>query len=262
MAERRRGINRLTRTGARAQWRGAHPIEETMAGEPRSKLRVWDLPTRLFHWTLVVLVVVQVLSAKLGPSWDKEGWYTLHFWCGYATLALLLFRIAWGFVGSTTARFGHFVKGPGAGIAYARSLLRPKAAPDIGHNPVGGWMVVALILGLLVQIVSGLFATDTDMGYSAGPLARFAGEAWGGRMTTLHHYWINLLYVMVALHVSASLFYLVVKRENLIGPMFSGDKLVPPGTIAPGLRFVSVRLALSLLIAAACVVYLMVRIGG
>jgi len=233
-----------------------------MAVEPRSKLRVWDLPTRLFHWALVMLVVFQVLTAELGPSWDKEGWYRLHFWCGYAILALLLFRIAWGFVGSTTARFGHFVKGPGAGLAYARSLLGPKGAPDIGHNPVGGWMVVALILGLLVQIITGLFATDTDMGYSAGPLAKFAGDALGRRMTTLHSYWINLLYVMVALHVSASLFYLVVKRENLIGPMFSGDKLVPAGIVAPGLRFVSVRLALSLLIAAACVVYLIVRIGG
>lgn len=233
-----------------------------MAGESRSKLRVWDLPTRLFHWTLVVLVVFQVLIAKLGPSWDKEGWYTLHFWCGYAILALLLFRIAWGFVGSTTARFGHFVKGPGAGITYMRGLLGTKAEPEIGHNPVGGWMVVALILGLLLQILTGLFATDTDLGYSAGPLAKFASEGFGNGATKIHRYWINVLYLMVALHVSASLFYLVVKRQNLIGPMFSGDKLVPAGTVAPGLRFASARLALSLLIAAACIVYLVVRIGG
>lgn len=233
-----------------------------MAGESRSKLRIWDLPTRLFHWTLVVLVVIQVVSAKWGPGWNKEyDWLTLHFWCGYAILALLLFRIAWGFLGSTTARFGHFVKGPGAGITYMRGLFGPRAEPEIGHNPVGGWMVVALILGLLVQIVSGLFATDTDMGYHAGPLAKFASETWGNRLTTIHHYWVNLLYVMVALHVSASLFYLVVKRQNLIGPMFSGDKLVPAGTVAP-LRFASARLALSLLIAAVCIVYLIVRIGG
>jgi cytochrome b len=232
-----------------------------MAGESRSKLRVWDLPTRLFHWTLVVLVVVQVVSGKWGPGWSKDYWSTVHFWCGYAILALLLFRIAWGFVGSTTARFSDFVKGPGAGITYMRGLFGTKSEPEIGHNPVGGWMVVALILGLLVQIVSGLFATDTDMGYYAGPLAKFASEAWGNRATTVHHYWINLLYLMVALHISASLFYLVVKRQNLIGPMFSGDKLLPAG-VAPPLRFASARLALSLLIAAACIVYLIVRTGG
>jgi len=233
-----------------------------MAGESRTRLRVWDLPTRLFHWVLVILVVVQVLSAKLGPSWDKEGWYTLHFWCGYAIIALLLFRIAWGIVGSTTARFSHFVKGPGAGIAYLRGLFGAKAEPEIGHNPVGGWMVVALVLGLLVQAISGLFVTDTDMGYNAGPLAKFASEGLGQGALKIHVYWINLLYVMVALHVSASLFYLVVKRENLIGPMFSGDKQVPAGMKAAGLRFASGRLALSLLIASACIVYLVVRIGG
>jgi cytochrome b len=121
---------------------------------------------------------------------------------------------------------------------------------------------VALILGLLLQAISGLFVTDTDMGYNAGPLAALASEGLGKGALRVHVYWINALYVMVALHVSASLFYLVVKKQNLIGPMFSGDKLVPAGTVAPGLRFVSARLAASLLIAAACVVYLIVRIGG
>ncbi len=234
-----------------------------MAGESRSRLRVWDLPTRLFHWTLVVLVIFQIVSVTLGPDWNKEfNWLTLHFWCGYAILALLLFRIAWGFVGSTTARFGHFVKGPGAGIAYLRGLFGSKAEPEIGHNPVGGWMVVALILGLLFQIVTGLFATDTDMGYYAGPLAKHASERFSSGATKIHHIWVNLLYVMVALHVSASLFYLVVKRQNLIAPMFSGDKPVPAGMPVPALRFASARLALSLLVAAACIVYLVVRIGG
>src|SRR5712671_6045913 len=140
-----------------------------MADESVKKVRVWDLPVRLFHWTLVVLLMTSFFSGRAGGDWMK-----LHFWSGYSILALLLFRIAWGFVGSTTARFGHFVKGPGAGIAYARGLFGTKAEPDIGHNPVGGWMVVALILGLLVQIVTGLFATDTDMGYFAGQLAKFA----------------------------------------------------------------------------------------
>jgi cytochrome b len=234
-----------------------------MAGESRSKLRVWDLPTRLFHWTLVVLVVVQVVSVTWGPGWNKEfNWLTLHFWCGYVILALLLFRIGWGVVGSTTARFGHFVKGPSAGIAYLRGMFATKAEPEIGHNPVGGWMVVALILGLLLQIVTGLFATDTDLGYYAGPLAKLVSDGFSSGATKIHTYWINVLYVMVALHVSASLFYLVVKRQNLIGPMFSGNKLVPEGMAAPGLRFASARLALSLLIAAACIVYLIVRIGG
>jgi cytochrome b len=154
------------------------------------------------------------------------------------------------------------VKGPGAGITYLRGLLGTKAEPEIGHNAVGGWMVVALILGLLFQIATGLFATDTDMGYYAGPLAKFASEGFGNSATKLHQLWINLLYVMVALHVSASLFYFVVKRQDLVGPMFSGDRIVPAGMAAPRLRFASTRLAISLLIAAACIVYLLVRIGG
>ena len=185
-----------------------------MAGESRSKLRVWDLPTRLFHWTLVMLVIVQIVSVELGPEWNKEyNWLTLHFWCDYAILALLLFRIAW------LRRQHHgalrpFREGAGCHRLSARPAWPGRA--EIGHNPVGGWMVVALILGLLVQIVTGLFATDTDMGYYAGPLAKLASDSFSSGATKIHHIWINLLYVMVALHVSASPFYLGGKRENLI----------------------------------------------
>src|SRR6187401_2078940 len=101
---------------------GSARMSAAMANKNDSRIRVWDLPVRLFHWALVLLMVTSYLSGRAGGDWMK-----LHFWSGYAILTLLLFRIAWGFVGSTTARFGHFVKGPGAGLTYARGLFSPKA---------------------------------------------------------------------------------------------------------------------------------------
>src|SRR3954468_11261899 len=104
------------------------------------RIRVWDLPVRLFHWALVVLIATSYFSGQAGGDWMK-----LHFWSGYAILTLLLFRIVWGFVGSTTARFSNFVKGPTAWLVYLRDLLTSRRTYDVGHNPVGGIMVLLLI---------------------------------------------------------------------------------------------------------------------
>lgn len=222
-------------------------------------VRVWDVPTRLFKWALVVLVVFQVVTGKLAGDWLK--W---HFWSGYAVLALLIFRILWGFVGSTTSRFSDLVKGPLAGLTHLRALLGAGAPREAGHNAVGGWMVLALILALLVQVGSGLFATDdiaTD-----GPLVAVASERWVKRMSTLHHLWINLLYVMVALHVVAAVLYLVVKKQNLIAAIITGrkkrDDVAEPGAPLPALRFRGNMLALLCLAVAVAIVYGIVRIGG
>jgi len=224
-------------------------------------VRVWDLPTRLFKWTLVGLVIFQVVTGKMAGGWLK--W---HIWCGYAILTLLIFRILWGLVGSTTARFSDFVKGPFAGLHHLRALLGSGAPREVGHNAVGGWMVVALILALLVQVASGLF-TEDDLGMGdGGPLVGAAGDSWVKSMTSLHHRWINLIYILVALHVLAAVLYLIVKKQNLIVPMITGRKkrgdVVAPGAPPPPLRFTGNLPALGCLVVAAAIVYGIVRIGG
>jgi cytochrome b len=232
-----------------------------MADRNDRKIRVWDLPVRLFHWTLVVLMAVSYFTGRAGGEWMK-----FHFWSGYTILALLLFRIAWGFVGSTTARFADFVKGPTAAIAHLRDLPGRGRPREAGHNPVGGAMVVALLLAVLLQVTAGLFSADTDMGTVNGPLALLVADKWVERATDFHKFWINVLLWMVALHVLAAIVYLVWKRQNLIGAMLTGQKplddVVPPGKPAPVLAFVSNRLAVSLLLVAAAIVYFIVRAGG
>jgi cytochrome b len=223
-----------------------------------AKIKVWDLPVRLFHWTLVILMVASYFSGRAGGDWMK-----LHFWSGYAILTLLLFRIAWGFVGSTTARFSNFVKGPIAGLAYLRDLVTGRPTYDAGHNPAGGAMVIVLIFAVLAQAVAGLFSADTDLGTVNGPLANLIADKWVDRLTYFHKFWINVLWCLVGLHVLASLVYLLWKRQNLIGSMFTGHKphahVAPPGQPAPALGFASGRLALSLLVVAGAIVYFVVR---
>ncbi|CAN5908600.1 cytochrome b/b6 domain-containing protein [soil metagenome] len=221
-------------------------------------VRVWDVPVRLFHWTLVALLVTSYFSARAGGDWMN-----LHFWSGYGILTLLLFRIAWGFVGSTTARFAHFVKGPASCATYLKSFLTGRRTYETGHNPVGGLMVVVLILAVLAQVLTGLFASDTDTGMINGPLANRIPDKWVDRLTSFHFFWINVLLALAALHVLAAFAYLVWKRQNLIGAMFTGRKpladVAETGKPAPRLAFVSGRLALSLLIVAAAIVYFIVR---
>jgi cytochrome b len=221
-----------------------------MVGKNGGKIRVWDLPVRLFHWTLVVLMVVSYFTGRWGGDWMK-----FHFWSGYGILTLILFRIAWGFVGSTTARFSDFVKGPGAALGHLRELFGRHGPHDAGHNPMGGAMVVVR-----------LFSADTDTGLVTGPLAGKIADAAIDKVTAFHHFWVNVLLALVAAHVAAVLVYLVWKRHNLVGAMVTGRKpveqVVPPGQPAPRLVFASGRLAISLLLACAAVVYFIVRTGG
>jgi cytochrome b len=226
-----------------------------------NKIRIWDLPVRLFHWALVVLLVVSYFTGRAGGDWMK-----FHFWSGYGILTLIFFRIAWGFLGSTTARFSDFVKGPSAALVHLRALFGRGRPREVGHNPLGGAMVVALLFAVLLQAAAGLFSADTDMGMVNGPLALVVADKWVERATALHKYWINVLLVMAAIHVLAAFVYLVWKRQNLIGAMVTGrkpvDDVVAPGTPAPKLSFASGRLAISVLIVAAALVYFIVRAGG
>jgi cytochrome b len=240
---------------------GMARMQDDMADKNDSRIRVWDLPVRLFHWALVILIATSYLSGQAGGDWMK-----LHFWSGYAILTLLLFRIAWGFVGSTTARFSDFVKGPSAAFGHLAELAGADRPREAGHNPLGGAMVVVLIFAVLAQVVAGLFSADTDTGVVTGPLSRFVADKWIERATAFHEFWVNVLLVLVGVHVLAAIVYLVWKRQNLIAAMIHGhkpiDDVVSPGEPAPKLTFVSGRLALLLLIACAAIVYFIVRLGG
>ncbi|TAN56314.1 MAG: cytochrome B [Rhodospirillales bacterium] len=190
----------------------------THEADRKVKIRVWDLPTRLFHWTLVLLVILSFISAKKGPM-------SLHQLSGLSILALVLFRLVWGFVGGTHARFADFVKGPRAAIGYLRDLMKGGHPLWIGHNPVGGLMVLALLAALLAQASLGLFGND-DISFEA-PLSKFVSKAASDAATGWHALLFKGLLALVAMHIGAALFYLLAKKDNLIWPMITGWKALP-----------------------------------
>jgi cytochrome b len=190
------------------------------------RIRVWDLPTRIFHWALVVLVVLSFTTGKAGGHW--LDW---HMKSGYAILALLIFRVAWGFMGSETARFGRFLRGPRAAFDYARRTFASRSPHGIGHNPLGGWMVVFMIALLLAQAATGLFADDEIS--TQGPLSAKVSNALVERMTAFHYYNSWTLVAAVALHVAAIAYYRLGLKTDLVGPMVSGWMIAPEGARAP-----------------------------
>jgi cytochrome b len=176
-----------------------------------SKIRVWDLPLRLFHWALVMLVAVLVITGKTGGA--AMQW---HFLAGYGVLALVLFRVVWGFIGSATSRFSYFVHG----CAAIRSYLKGQWQRN-GHNPLGAWSVLAMLGMLLFQASIGLFSND-DIA-SEGPLAKLISKDVSDSLSWLHKAInVNLLYALVGLHVAAILYYSIFKRKNLVMPMITG----------------------------------------
>jgi cytochrome b len=190
----------------------------------RVAIRVWDLPVRVFHWLIVVLLVFQVVTGRIGGALMPY-----HLACGYSILALVIFRILWGIVGSTHARFASFVVGPAATFRFARRLFSRQAVPQVGHNPLGGWMVVALVLSLGLQAVSGLFANDGAE--AMGPLSRLVSIETSNALTEFHRWNLKVLILLSCIHVAAVLFHLIVKKEELTGPMFTGVKHVPEAAV-------------------------------
>lgn len=183
-------------------------------------LRVWDLPTRLFHWSLVLCVLGLVITGQLGGA--ALDW---HFRLGYAVLTLLLFRLLWGFVGGYWSRFASFIHSPAALLRYLRGQGEP--ALSVGHSPLGALSVFAMLFFLLLQVGSGLLSDDEIA--SSGPLARFAAAALVSRATSYHKEIGKLILIaLVLLHVAAVLFYLWRRRINLIRPMLHGDKPAVP----------------------------------
>ena len=214
-------------------------------------VKVWDLPTRLFHWMLVTLMIAQWLTAQSSSAMDY------HLWGGYAVLTLVLFRLIWGVVGSETARFTGFVRGPNAALDYVKALLRGETPLYLGHNPMGGWSIVAMLVLLLIQAGTGLFANDDIL--IEGPLYSWVSKGVSDWLTTIHKLNFNLLLAVIAVHISAVLFYLLVKRENLIHPMLSGRKHLTSETMDAAPRMVSPWLGLAALVVASLAVWLLVR---
>lgn len=187
-------------------------------------VRIWDLPTRLFHWSLAASVVALFITAKVGGNA-----MTWHLRLGYVVLALLLFRVVWGVVGGRWSRFTSFVYGPGRMLRYLRGQAQP--LEHAGHNPLGALSVFALLGALLAQVLTGLMADD-EIAFS-GPLTRFiSGDtvAWATSLHTDVGQW--LLVALVALHLAAIAFYTHIKRHSLVRPMVLGDKQLPASTPA------------------------------
>lgn len=186
-------------------------------------VRLWDLPTRLFHWLFAAVVAGAWITGEWASALDPG--MGIHMFLAECALALVLFRLIWGFVGGRHARFGDFVRGPGAALDYLRHHRTGEPWPHLGHNPLGGWMVVVLLLAVSIQAGTGLFATDDVL--IDGPLAHLVDSGTRGDITSFHRLWASVLLALVGLHVLAVFAYLIVKKDNLVRPMVRGIKDVP-----------------------------------
>ncbi len=215
----------------------------------------WDLPTRVGKWLLAVLVGLAFASKYYG-----DVGLVWHQWNGLAILVIVVFRLFWGVVGGSTARFGQFVRGPGVGIGYLAGLLRGRAQHYLGHSPVGGWMVIALLAVVAAQGLTGLFTTDDIIVY--GPLTNVVSDATIARASALHGTIFQILLWLIGIHVATNIAYSLLGRDNLILAMLTGRKpaagYVDKAPATPG----SVALALLCLVAAAGVVFGGIALAG
>jgi len=187
-----------------------------MAGSAATR-RVWDLPVRIVHWLLVFGIAGSYATHQLGVAY-----FRYHLWFGYLVVVLAGFRILWGLVGTRHARFTQFLRGPRATFDYLVSMIRGSAPATPGHNPLGAWMVVLLLLMLFAQGVTGLFANDEI--FNTGPLYGYVGDDLSLRLTSWHRRLFDWILIAVALHVIAVIAHRVFARHDLIGPMFTGRK--------------------------------------
>ena len=197
------------------------------AKTPATKRLVWDLPLRLFHW----LFGLAITAAWITAEWGEEQ---LHMWIGYFILGLLIFRILWGIWGTRHSRFRHFFPRPGTLITYVKQMSTSASRQSVGHNPAGSLMVVLMLLLVGLQVVTGLF---TEGEIWAGPYASAVDSALVKKLDDIHHANFNYLLAAIGIHIIAVLFYLLVKKQNLISPMIMGCKdasLVPEAEAISG----------------------------
>lgn len=183
-------------------------------------IKVWDISIRIFHWALV---------AGIGFMWfsGEEGGniMTWHIYIGYCMLGLIVYRLFWGFIGSPYARFTEFLKGPSQTFAYLKNMLKGEKIDYLGHNPLGGWMVIILMILIFTQAFSGLFSSD-DI-FTEGPFYSLVSSKTSEFFTSIHHLNFNILLAAIALHISAVAYHAFIKKEALIKSMLTGEKLSP-----------------------------------
>ena len=217
-------------------------------------VRVWDLPTRSFHWLLACLVLFSIVSANIGGN--AMVW---HMRSGYAIFTLLAFRLVWGFAGGHWSRFRTFVYAPATSLRYLRGGSLPHEHHHIGHNPLGAGSVFALLGILALQVATGLVADDEIL--STGPLIKYVNSATSEIATRWHkNYGQWIIVALVVLHIGAITFYWLKRKQNLVGPMLHGDKLlgadVPPSVDNGRSRLLALAVALASALGVAAVVSL------
>jgi cytochrome b len=211
---------------------------------------IWDLPTRLFHWCLVLAVFYSWLSIEVLENMQH------HFYSGYVVLTLLLFRLVWGFVGSHYSRFKSFIFSPSVLLSYSKVLFSKSGSKPakryLGHNPLGGISVIIMISTLLAQAILGLFSSDD---YFFGPLSGLVSAEVIAQISELHLLNSNTVFVVIGLHVLAIIYYKIIKREPLTSAMLSGNKELPESDTMPESNVASRLLALAVIILCATLVY-------
>ena len=207
-----------------------------------TKRLVWDLPLRLFHWLFVLSICGSYTTAKAGVDWMQY-----HFYFGYFMIGLLIFRIVWGFIGPQHARFSSFLAGPSKVITYARGLFGPAVHVSVGHNPLGGLMVILMIVLVAVQASTGLFTTDTIIWN--GPYYPAVSGQTSSLLSTVHSVNFNIILGAVGLHLAAIVYYHWVKKQNLVSAMFTGYK--PAASVPEHLAIAGSQLLKALVVCAA-----------
>jgi len=180
-------------------------------------LKIWDLPVRIFHWSLVILFIAAYITNVLGTNYFKY-----HLWCGYAIIVLVSFRIVWGIVGTYHARFTTFVRNPVATAKYAINVFKRNDKHYVGHNPLGALMVIALLLTIFIQAVTGLFTNDEI--FNTGPLYGYISNELSLKLTSLHRQLFYWILGAVVLHIAAVIIHVFFKRDNIVKAMFTGKK--------------------------------------
>lgn len=190
------------------------PINKSQ--EPKT-IKVWDLPVRIFHWSLVLLFIAAYITNSLGSDYFKY-----HLWCGYAVIVLVSFRIIWGLVGTYHARFINFIRNPITTFKYAAATVKNKEKHYAGHNPLGAIMVVILLLTILIQAITGLFTNDEIL--NLGPLYAYISDELSLNLTSLHRQLFYWILGAVFLHIIAVVVHVFFKRDNIVKAMFTGKK--------------------------------------
>jgi cytochrome b len=218
-------------------------------GTPPRIVLVWDIPVRVFHWLIVALVAAAYATWRL-------NWMVLHAWVGDAVLALLLFRLLWGFFGGETARFSHFLTAPPTVFQHLKDSFRREPDHQVGHNPAGGWMVLLLLALLLVETLTGVYVAN-DIA-DEGPLTEHV-PAWAANaIASAHTILWDALLAAIVLHVLVIVGFAAIKGQNLLRPMITGAKVLPANVSAP--RGGSLARAGLLLLACAAATALLVNL--